>query len=113
MAAFTVNTTPAVGEWMIIDAYSTDVSTSTALLADKTDHVYLVKDITILMPDTDDRWIKVFNDTTLAVGPMKPDGKIWNVHYESPMVFSGAVYVQTESNKQIHITMNYRVMPEI
>jgi len=44
---------------------------------------------------------------------MKPDGKIWNVHYESPMVFSGAIYVQTESDKQIHVTMNYRVMPVV
>ena len=111
MAAFTVNTTPAAGEWKIIDAYSTDVSTSTALLADVALHQYLVKDITITMIDTDGRWIKILNDTTLAIGPVKPKGQIWNVHYESPMVFSGAIYVQTESDKQIHVTMNYRTMP--
>ena len=109
MADFTVNTTPSRGEWDIIDAYNTDCSTSTALLATSTAHNYLVKSITITFFGATDKWFKIFNDTTLAIGPIELRGnQLWQVRYESPMLFTGGVYVQTESDKEIHITMDYR-----
>lgn len=112
MAAFTVNTTPSMGEWNIIDAYNTDCSTSTALLADLTNSSYLVKSITVTFYGAIDKWFKFFNDTTLAIGPVELRGnQLWRVRYESPMVFTGAVNVQTETDKEIHITMCYRILP--
>ena len=112
MAVFTVNTTPAMGEWMILDAYNTDCSTSTDLLATKAGHSYLVKSITVTFFGATDKWFKIFNDTTLAIGPIELRGnQLWTVNYESPMVFTGAVKAQTESDKEIHITMSYRILP--
>ena len=106
--AFTVNTTPSMGEWDIVDGYSTDVSTAQALLASSSAHNYLVKSITVTILSTD-RWFKILNGTTLAVGPVEPRGNYpWHIRYESPMVFTGAVNVQTQSDKEIHISMCYR-----
>lgn len=110
--SFTVNSTVSVGEWTVIDAYSTNVSTSTELLATKAGHRYLVKGFTITMLDTDGKWVKIFNDTDLRIGPFSPYNRLWPVRYESAMVFEGAIKVQTESGRQIHITMDYRIVPE-
>lgn len=110
MAAFTVNSTISAGEWTVIDAYSTDVSTSQTLLADVTGHIYLVKGFTISLNDNDGRWFKIFNDTDLRIGPVKPYRVPWKVRYESQMVFAGAIKVQTESDRQIHVTMDYRIV---
>lgn len=109
MAFSAVNTTPSMGEWDIVDAYATDISTSSELLATSAAHNYLVKSITVLFYGATDRWFKIFNDTTLAIGPIElRSNQVWHVRYESPMVFTGAVNVQTQTDKKIHITMCYR-----
>ena len=108
--AFTVNVTPSVGEWKIVDAYSTDVGTAQTLITAVAGHKIYVKSITINLLATD-RWVKIFDGVTLRIGPVEPRSQIWSVRYESPMVFSGNVTVQTESDKEIHITMCYRIYP--
>lgn len=108
MAAFTVNVTKARGEWLIADAFSTDVSTSTELLADITGHEYLVKSVSVEINDSD-TWFKVFDDTTLRIGPVKPRTNNYHRDYESPFRIDGAVNIQTESDKQIHITIGYKI----
>jgi len=111
MAAFTVNSTASMGEWTVIDAYSTDVSAAQELLADLTNASYLVKGFTVTMDDTDGKWFKIFDDADLQVGPIKPYNRPWSVRYESAVRFDGAINVQTESDRQIHITMDYRILP--
>lgn len=108
MAAFTVNTITTKGEYIIVDAYSADVSASTALVAASTGNEYLLKSITVDINETD-KWFKIFNDTTLKIGPVRPKGHIYHRDYESPIVFGGAINVQTESNNQIHITIAYKI----
>ena len=111
-AAFTVNVTPAMGEWNIVDAYSTDVSvTAQTLLADLTNHSYLVKSITVTMKDTDGRWFEILDDAVLRIGPVRPYNRPWHVRYESQMRFDGAIKVLTEADRQIHVTMCYRILP--
>ena len=107
MAFTTVNATPSVGEWNIVDAYATNISTSSELLADLTANQYLVKSIWIDMDGTD-RWIKIFDDAAIVCGPIETRGHLWHVIYESPLLISGALNVQTESDKVIHITVCYR-----
>lgn len=109
--AFTVNTTPSMGEWDIIDAYSTDVGTAQQLLADVAGNSYLVKSIVITMKDTDGRNVEIYNGATLSIGPVKPYNRPWSIRYESPMVFTGAINVKTETDRPIHITMCYRKFP--
>ena len=108
MAAFTVNTITTRGSWLIIDAYSTDVSTSTQLLADVTNHEYLIKSVSVEINHSD-TWFKVFDDTTLKIGPVKPRTNNYHRDYESPFRIAGAVNIQTESDKQIHITIAYKI----
>ncbi len=108
MAAFTVNTINTRGQWLIADAYSTDVSTSTQLLAASTGNEYLIKSISVEINDND-TWFKVFDDTTLRIGQVKPRTNNYHRDYESPIRFGGAVNIQTESDKQIHITIAYKL----
>lgn len=109
MAAFTVNVTPAQGDWLVADAYSADVSASTELVASGT-QAYLVKSVSVEINDND-CWFKLFDNTTLRIGPVKPRTNNYNRVYESPIVFNGAINVQTESDKQIHITIAYKLQP--
>ncbi len=108
MGTFTVNTTTTRGEWLIIDAYSADVSSSTELLTDITGHEYLLKSISVDINESD-KWFKVFDDTTLRIGPVRPRGVAYHREYESPIRIDGAVNIQTESNNQIHITIAYKI----
>lgn len=110
MAVFTVNTLKTRGTegYLIVDAYSTDVSTSTELLAAVTDHEYRIKSLSVEINHSD-TWFKVFDDTTLRIGPVKPRTNNYHRDYENPFVVSGAVNIQTESDKQIHITMAYKI----
>jgi hypothetical protein len=108
MAAFTVNTIRTRGEWLIVDAYSTDVSTSTELLAAVTGHEYRIKSLSVEINDND-TWFKLFDDTTLRIGPVKPRTNNYHRDYEGLIRIAGAVNIQTESDKQIHITVGYKV----
>lgn len=112
MAVFTVNSVTCRGPWLVIDAYSTDVSTSTALLADVTNHDHLVKSISIdYQKGTDDRWIKILDGTDLQVGPVKPSVNLWSQDFGDGLTFEDGVYIQTESDAQLHVTMIYKVIP--
>ncbi len=108
MAAFTVNAVTTRGRWLIIDAFSTDVQSSTELLADITGHEYLIKSISVEINDND-TWFKVFDGTTLKIGQVKPRTNNYHREYESPIRIDGAVNIQTESDKQIHITIGYKI----
>ena len=108
MAAFTVNTITTKGGWQIADAYSTDVSTSTQLLAAITGNEYLLKSLSFEINHSD-TWFKLFDDTTLRIGPVKPRTNNYHRSYESPIRIAGAIKIQTESDKQIHITIAYKI----
>jgi len=110
MAAFAVNSIETRGEWLICDAYSTDVSASTTLLADITGHEYRIRSLSFEINHSD-CWFKLFDDTTLRIGPIKPRTNNYHRDYESPVVISGAINIQTESDKQIHITICYQLRP--
>ncbi len=108
MAAFVVNTITTKGGWSIADAYSTDVSTSTELLTAITGNEYLVKSLSFEINHSD-TWFKLFDDTTLRIGPVKPRTNNYHRDYESPIRIAGAINIQTESDKQIHITIAYKI----
>ena len=108
MADFTVNTITTKGNYFIVDAYSTDVSTSTALVAASTGNEYLLKSISVEINNSD-CWFKVFDGTTLRIGPVKPRTNNYYREYESPIRITGAINIQTESDKQIHITIAYKI----
>ena len=111
MAAFTVNSVTSRGPWLVIDAFSTDVSTSTALLADIDGGDHLVKSISIdYLKGTDDRWIKIFDGSDLQVGPVKAGVKLWSQDFSDGLTFEDGVFIQTESDAQIHITMIYQIV---
>ena len=113
MAAFTVNSVTSRGPWLVIDGYSTDVSTSTYLLAAVTGHEHLVKSISIdYQKGTDDRWIKVLDGTTLQIGPAKPSVNLYNLDFGDGLTFTGGVYFQTESDAQFHVNMVYKIVPK-
>ena len=107
MAAFVVNTITTKGGWSIADAYSTDVSTSTELLTAITGNEYLVESLSFEINHSD-TWFKLFDDTTLRIGPVKPRTNNYHRDYESPIRIAGAINIQTESDKQIHITIAYK-----
>ena len=113
MAAFTVNSVTCRGAWKVIDGYSTDVSTSTALLADVTGHDHLVKSISMdYQKGTDDRWIKVLDGTDLQIGPAKPSVNLYELTFgPDGLTFEDGVYFQTESDAQFHVNMIYKVVP--
>jgi len=113
MAAFTVNSVTCMGDWKVVDGYSTDVSTSTALLADATNTDHLVKSISIdYQKGTDDRWIKVFDGTDLQIGPAKPSVNLYELDFgPDGLTFADGVYFQTESDAQFHVCMVYKLVP--
>jgi hypothetical protein len=113
MAAFTVNSVTSKGPWLVVDGYSTDVSTSTALLADVTNHSHVVKSISIdYQKGTDDRWIKIFDGTDLQIGPAKPGTKLYELDFgPDGLTFEEGVYFQTESDAQFHVNMVYKIVP--
>ena len=114
MAAFTVNSVTSKGPWLVIDAYSTDVSASTALLADLTGNDHLVKSIQIdYQKGSDDRWIKILDGTDLQIGPTKPSINLYSLDFGDGLTFEDGVYIQTESDAQIHVTMIYKIVPVI
>ena len=108
MADFTVNTITTKGGWIIVDAYSTDVSSSTALLAASTGNEYLLKSLSFEINHSD-TWFKLFDGATLKIGPVKPRTNNYHREYESPIVIAGAINIQTESDKQIHVTIAYKI----
>lgn len=110
MAAWTINSTTSNGEFIMVDAYNTDSSTSTELIAAITGSL-LLKSLTVTMDDTDGRWFKIFNDSDLQIGPVKPYNRQWHRDYETPFEFTGAINVQTESDRQIHICLAYKNKP--
>jgi len=112
MAFTATNTTPSMGEWDIVDAYGTDISTSSELLATSTAHNYLIKSINFDMEDTD-RWVKFFDGTTLVCGPVETKGRLFRQIYESPLIISGAFNVQTENDTKVHVTVCYRKFPTV
>jgi len=112
MAAFTGNSVISRGPWLVIDAFSTDVSTSTALLADISNNNHLVKSISVdYQKGSANRWIKLFDGSDLQVGPVKTGVAIWQQDFEDGLTFEDGVFVQTESDAQIHITMIYKLVP--
>lgn len=108
MADFTVNTITTKGAYYVVDAYSTDVSTSTELVAASTGNEYLLKSITVDI-DHSDCWFKVFDGTTLRIGPVRPRTNVYHREYESPIRIVGAINIQTQSDKRIHITIAYKI----
>ncbi len=114
MAAFTVNSVTSKGPWLVVDAFSADVSTSTALLADVTGNNHLVKSIAVdYQKGSDDRWIKMYDGSDLQVGPVKTGVKIWSQDFGDGLTFEEGVFIQTEADAQIHITMIYRIVGQI
>lgn len=108
MGTFAVNTITTKGEWSIIDAYSADVSASTELLTTSTGNEYLLKSVSFEINDND-TWFKLFDNTTLRIGPVKPRTNNYHREYESPIKIAGAIKIQTESDKQIHVTIAYKI----
>ena len=108
MAAFTVNTITTKGGYYIVDAYSTDVSTSTELVATSAGNEYLLKSVSFEINDND-KWLKLFDDTTLRIGPVRSRTNNYHRSYESPIRIAGAINIQTESNDQVHITIAYKI----
>jgi hypothetical protein len=108
MAAFTVNAITTKGSTLILDAYSTDVSTSTALLAASAGNEYLIISVSFEINHSD-TWFKLFDDTTLRLGPIKPRTHNYHREYKSPIRIAGAINIQTESDKQIHVTIEYKL----
>ena len=114
MVAFTINSVTSQQPWKVIDAYSTDVSTSTALLASDAGKGILVRSIDIdFQKGDDDRWIKIYDGTDLQIGPVKTSSEIYKINFgeDSGLTFEEGVYIQTESDAQLHITMVYKIIP--
>lgn len=109
MADFTVNTITTKGEWLVADAYSTDISTADAILEASTGNEYLLKSISVTMADSDGRWFKVLDDTTLRIGPVRPYNRQWYREYKSPIKFAGAINIQTETDRKIHVSIEYKI----
>ena len=114
MAAFTVNSVTSKGPWLVIDAYSPDVSASQALLADLTGNDHLVKSIQIDYQKGDlDKWIKIFDGVDLQIGPAKPSVNLYSLDFGDGLTFEDGVFIQTEADAQIHVTMIYKIVPVI
>ncbi len=114
MAAFTVNSVTSKRPWLVIDAFSTDVSTSTFLLAAVALNSHLVKSIQIdYQKGTDQRWIKMFDGSDLQIGPAKPGVNLYSLDFGDGLTFEEGVYIQTESDAQIHVTMIYKIVPRL
>ncbi len=114
MAAFTMNSLTSKGPWVVADGQSTDVSTSTVFLAAITGNAHLVRSISLdYQKGTDDRWIKIFDGTDLQIGPVKPSVNLWSQVFVDGITFEEGVYIQTESDAQIHVTVEYQVVPGV
>ena len=112
MAAFTMNSLTSKGPWVVADGQSTEVSTSTAFLAAITGNSHLVRSISLdYQKGTDDRWIQVFDGTDLQIGPVKPSVNLWSQVFVDGITFEEGVYIQTESDAQIHVTIEYKIVP--
>ena len=112
MADFTVNVSPTRGAWNVCDAYNTDASASTELLADVAGNGYLIKSVSFEVNDND-KWLKLFDDAALVLGPIRARTNNWEKTFQSPIHIAGAVNIQTESNDQFHINIEYRFDPDI
>ncbi len=102
-----VNTRGTEG-WKLLDAYSADVSTSTQLLVAVAGHEYRIKSLSFEINETD-KWFKLFDGSTLRIGPIRSRTNNYHRDYMNPFVVDGAVKIQTESNNQIHITIEYKL----
>ena len=113
--AFTVNSVTSRGPWLVADGYSPDVSgTAQAIIAAVTGNSHLVRSISIdYQKGTDDRWIKIFDGSDLQIGPVKPSVNLWSIDFgsDSGLTFDDGVYIQTESDAQIHVTIVYKIIP--
>ncbi len=111
--AFTINSVTSRGPWLVVDGYSPDVSgTAQALLADLTGNDHLVKSIQIdYQKGSDDRWIKIVDGSDLQIGPAKPSVNLYSLDFGDGLTFEDGVYIQTESDAQIHVTMIYKIVP--
>ena len=82
------------------------------MLADITGNNHLVKSIAIDYQKGDlDRWIKLFDGVDLQVGPVKTGSNVWSQDFGDGLTFEEGVFVQTEADAQIHITMIYKLIP--
>ena len=110
-AAFTVNSTTSRGPWLVIDATSTDITTSAYLLAAVAGNDHIVKSISIDY-DNPDKWIKIFDGTDLQIGPLELGvNEHWDKTFESGMTFEEGVYFQTESSGLFHVLLEYKIVP--
>lgn len=111
MADFTVNTVPTKGDWLVCDAYSTDVQASTELLADVAGNGYLIKSVSFEISSSED-WFKLFDDATLVLGPIDSRSNTWSKTFQSPIHIAGAVNIQTKTDELIHVNIEYRFDPD-
>lgn len=112
MAAFTINSVTSKGPWLVADGMSTDVSTSTAFIAAVTGNSHLVRSISLdYQKGNDDKWIKIFDGTDLQIGPVKPSVNLWSQVFVDGLTFEEGVFIQTEADAEIHVTIEYRVQP--
>lgn len=112
MAAFTVNSVTSRGPWLVVDGQSTDVSTSTAILAAVTGNSYLVKSISIDFGKTD-KYIEIYDGTDLQIGPFVCGSKHWTQDFADGLVFEEGVYIKTEADSVTHVTVIYRMVANI
>lgn len=110
MAAFTVNSVTSRGPWLVVDGYSTDVSTSTAILADTAGNSHLVKSITIDYGKTD-KWIEIYDGDDLQIGPFVCGSKHWTQTFQDGLIFKSGVYIKTEADSVTHVTIEYQIVP--
>jgi hypothetical protein len=122
MTAFTDNTVAlrhgdgsyGQTELKTMDSNSSDVSTSTELLAAVTGARHYIKYLKVTMcPGTTAVWFKVFSATTCKIGPvdMIDYHGVWEREYPGlglEMGSAEAINIQTEAADQIHISMDYR-----
>jgi len=110
MTAFTVNSVTSKGPWVVVDAYSPDVSTSTALLAAVTGNSHLVKSISIDFGKTD-KYIEIYDGTDLQIGPFICGSKHWTQTFQDGLTFEEGVYIKTEADSVTHVTVEYQIVP--
>lgn len=108
--SFTVNSLTSKGPWRVVDAYGTDVTTSSVILDDITGNVHLVRSIAIDFANIGN-WIKIFDGTDLQIGPWESGSKHWSQVFVDGITFEEGVYIQTESAGKIHVTIEYQIVP--
>ena len=111
MAVFTVNSTTSRGPWLIIDATSTDITTSQFLLEAVVGNDHIVKSI-LIDYDKVDNWIKIFDGTDLQLGPIELGvNEHWEKTFDSGMTFEEGIYIQAESSGLFHVLVEYKIVP--